>query len=343
MPEHIGCFIVDLEGKDITVEEREMLAHPLVGGVVLFTRNYDSRSQLKRLCHDIHASKETPLLIMVDQEGGRVQRFINEFTRLPNMGVLGKMYDENRDLALNLTKNCAWLMAMELLSQGVDISLAPVLDLNKGHNTVVGDRAFHARYEAVIPLANAFIEGMQEAGMAATGKHFPGHGSVTLDSHVALPVDNRQMNEIETDDMMPFKALIKAGLAAIMPAHIVFPAVDALPVGFSSHWLQVILRKQLGFKGAILSDDLNMAGANISSHYTDRVKAAREAGCDFTLLCNNRRGVIEVLDHLPYAKHQVSKEKWSVLQGKFSSLKPYQETKRWQETQAFLLSTMQKI
>lgn len=342
MSDQIGCFIVDLQAKEVTPEDREILAHPLVGGVILFTRNYESSAQLQQLCQQIREARKTPLLILVDQEGGRVQRFINEFTRLPPMSVFGEMYDNNPDLALRLVKDSAWLLATELLCVGLDLSLAPVLDLNKGKNNVIGNRAFHGRAEVVVPLAKAFIEGMREAGMAAAGKHFPGHGAVTLDSHVALPVDERELKSIETEDMATFKAMIEAGISAIMPAHIVFPRVDTLPVSFSPIWLKTILRKQLGFKGPIISDDLNMAGANISKHYADRVAAAREAGCDFTLLCNNRQGVIAVLDDLPYKNHQVDKEKWSVLQGKCSSKKPYQESKRWQETQEFLLTTTQK-
>lgn len=343
MSDQIGCFIVDLQAKEVTPEDREILAHPLVGGVVLFTRNYESSAQLQYLCHQIRAARKTPLLILVDQEGGRVQRFINEFTRLPPMSIFGELYDKNPDLALRLVKDSAWLMATELLSLGLDLSLAPVLDLNKGKNNVIGNRAFHGRAEVVVPLAKSFIEGMREAGMASVGKHFPGHGAVTLDSHVALPVDERPLKSIEIDDMVTFKAMVEDGISAIMPAHIVFPRIDALPVSFSPVWLKTILRKQLGFKGTIISDDLNMAGANISNHYADRVAAAREAGCDFTLLCNNRQGVIAVLDDLPYKNYQVVKEKWSVLQGKFSSKKPYQESKRWQETQEFLLTTTQKM
>jgi beta-N-acetylhexosaminidase len=343
MTDQIGCFIVDLEGKEVSPEDREILAHPLIGGIILFSRNYDSRTQLKELCEQIRKASSSPLLIMVDQEGGRVQRFIHEFTRIPAMGIFGELYDNNPASALHLAKDCAWLMATELLALGLDLSLAPVLDLNKGKNSVIANRAFHNHSAVVIPLAQAFMQGMREAGMGAVGKHFPGHGTVTLDSHVALPRDERELKEIEADDMATFKAMVQAGISAIMPAHIVFSRVDTLPVGFSSVWLKTILRKQLGFTGTIISDDLNMAGANISNHYEDRVIAAREAGCDFTLLCNNRRGVIEVLDNLTYENHQVDKEKWSVLQGKFSSMKPYHETKRWQDTQEFLLTTTQKI
>lgn len=319
----LGSLIIDLEGKDLTSEERELLAHPLVGGVILFTRNEESRRQLKHLCQQIRSSCKNPLLIMVDQEGGRVQRFSNEFTRLPCMGHFGKIYDENPDTAGALAKDCGRLMATELLSVGIDFSLAPVLDLNKGMNTVIGERAFHSDPQVVIHLAKSFIQGMQVAGMASVGKHFPGHGSVTLDSHVTIPIDERSLSAIEQEDMKPFEELIKmdisgVGMTGIMAAHIQFPNVDKLAVGFSHRWLQDILRAHLRFTGPIFTDDLNMEGANISADYADRVAAARDAGCDFALLCNNRHGVIQVLDNLPYAAHQVSKDKWSVLQGQFS-------------------------
>ncbi|TAK71599.1 MAG: beta-N-acetylhexosaminidase, partial [Gammaproteobacteria bacterium] len=270
MTNTIGAFIVDVEGKDLTAEERELLGHPLVGGVVLFARNYESRDQLQHLCHQIRAAHKSPLLIMVDQEGGRVQRFKEEFTRLPPMATFGKAYDEEPEKACQSAKECGALMAAELLSVGVDLSLAPILDLDKKRNTVIGDRAFHANAQTVITLAKAFIRGMQETGMASVGKHFPGHGGVALDSHVAIPVDGRSLSELQCDDLMPFAHLIQAGIPALMAAHIVFPEVDELPVGFSSRWLKDVLRTQLKFTGTILSDDLNMEGANISSHYADR-------------------------------------------------------------------------
>lgn len=337
MKDKIGSLIIDLQGVSASPEELEILQHPLVGGVILFGRNYAERSQIIRLCQQIRAARKTPLLIMVDQEGGRVQRFIKDFTRLPFMAVFGKIYNDDPATACRLAKDCGWLMAVELLSAGIDFSLAPVLDLNKGVSSVIGERAFHSQPQSVIKLAIAFINGMHEAGMPSTGKHFPGHGSIALDSHVAIPVDERSLQAIEQDDMIPFSGLIKAGISAIMAAHIIFPTVDKLPVSFSRYWLHEILRQRLGFQGVIFSDDLNMEGANISSHYTDRVLAAREAGCDFALLCNNRNGVVEVLDGLPFAPHQIGKDKWGGLQGDFSCVpKSYQENSRWQETHHLL-------
>lgn len=318
MTTRIGALIIDLQGKELTPEEKELLAHPLVGGVILFTRNFDSRQQLKELCKNVRQTKKSPLLIMVDQEGGRVQRFIPEFTRLPPMACFGDLYENHTEDAKQKAMDCGKLMATELLSVGIDMSLAPVLDLNKGMSSVIGDRAFHADPVKVIELAEAFMRGMREAGMATTGKHFPGHGSVSLDSHIAMPIDTRTLKQIENDDLIPFTALIKRGLSALMAAHIVFPTVDDRAVGFSSTWLKTILRERLGFKGVVLSDDLNMEGANISNHFADRAKAAREAGCDFALICNNRRGVVQALDGMAIESNQVDYKQWSTLQGDFS-------------------------
>ena len=223
MTNPLGALIIDLQGKELTPDERELLAHPLVGGIILFTRNYETRSQLTNLCKTVRQARRKPALILVDQEGGRVQRFIPEFTRLPSMAFFGEAHDANPAAALRMASDCGWLMATELLTVGVDLSLAPVLDLNKGVSSVIGQRAFHADPNCVIALAHAFIQGMQEAGMAATGKHFPGHGAVTLDSHVAMPVDDRDLQEIERDDMVPFIGLMKRGMHAMMAAHITFP------------------------------------------------------------------------------------------------------------------------
>lgn len=337
MTHKIGSLIIDIQGKALTQLEREIIDHPLVGGVILFTRNYESREQMKLLCQEVRTARKRPLLIMVDQEGGRVQRFINEFTPLPSMGALGKHYDYHPHEAYDLVHHCGWLMASELMSLGIDLSLAPVLDLNKNKNQAIGDRAFHSDPDIVIHLATVFVQGMREAGMAATGKHFPGHGSVSIDSHIGMPVDERSFSEIEKNDMIPFAGLIKAGISAMMAAHIIFPKLDALPVGYSRFWLSDILRTRLAFTGAIFSDDLNMEGANISANYADRITAAREAGCDFTLLCNNPLNVIRVIDELPVAKHQVEGSKWGFLQGDFSRIQePYHQQKRWHKARELL-------
>ena len=319
MNNQIGCLIIDINGNTLSQEDVEVIAHPLVGGVIFFARNYESFNQLRQLCKAIREVRETPLLIMVDQEGGRVQRFKQEFTELQPLSFLGKQYDLGPKTACHLAQQAGWIMASELLAAGIDMSLAPVLDLYKSNQSTIGTRALHANPQIVVELARAYIQGMAAAGMAATGKHFPGHGSVTLDSHLTKPVDDRPFAEIAQEDMVPFAQLIAQGsLSAIMAAHIIFPQVDIQPVGFSYHWLHTILRNQLGFAGTIFSDDLHMEGANISSHYADRVQAAREAGCDFILLCNHREGVIQALDHISVVSHSVHKEKWGKLQGQFS-------------------------
>jgi len=291
-----ASLILDLPGAELTPEDKEILTHPFVAGVILFSRNYTAPAQLKNLCQAIQATRKMPLTIMVDQEGGRVQRFREGFTRLPAMASFGELYDTDPLTACQSAQETAYVMASELLALGVNRSLAPVLDLNKGVSAAIGDRAFHRDPQVVVNLAKSYIAGMTSAGMAPVAKHFPGHGSVVADSHIALPADDRSWQEIANEDLLPFVSLIQEKIPAMMAAHIVFPQIDAHPVGFSRHWLQTILRKKLGFKGHIFSDDLNMEGANISTHFVDRVNAAQEAGCDFVLLCNNRPAVIQVLN-----------------------------------------------
>ena len=287
--------MLDLLGKEISNEERELLKHPNVGGLIFFTRNYESSSQIIELVKSIRAVKPD-ILIAVDHEGGRVQRFRNEFTRLPPVATLGKLYAENAERALASAKHHAWLMAAELRAVGIDFSFAPVLDLDFGDSPVIGDRAFHRQPEAVIALAGAYIAGMREAGMAATGKHFPGHGYVNVDSHLDIPRDERELDVIMQADVLPIQALIQKGLDAVMPAHVIYEKVDSQPAGFSTFWLQTVLRQQLGFQGVIFSDDLNMEGARVAGSYASRAEAALAAGCDMALICNNRAGAIEILD-----------------------------------------------
>jgi beta-N-acetylhexosaminidase len=309
----IGSLVVDVAGTELSQQDKEILAHPAVGGLILFSRNYQSRAQIQHLISQARASRRAPLVVMVDQEGGRVQRFKSEFTLLPPVADYGKEYLANPNSALEQAKQHGLVMAQELVSVGVDISLAPVVDLNRGLNDVIGDRAFHGEAAIVIALANAFIQGMQKAGMAACIKHFPGHGAVHSDSHIAQPIDSRPLAAILETDLLPFIALIKANVPAIMAAHITFPSIDNTPAGFSPIWLQKILRQQLGFQGTIFTDDLNMAGAAISMNYADRVQVAREAGCDFALLCNNREGVIQAIDGLAIDEQQVLASKWQML------------------------------
>ena len=313
----LGSIIIDIEGFELTPEDRDLLQHPLVGGVIFFARNYESSQQMPQLCKNIRATRKTPLLITVDQEGGRVQRFKKDFLTLPSMQEIGEVYEQSAQKGLAFAYHYGWLMAAEILAVGIDLSFAPVLDLDKNKNTVVGNRAFHRTCDVVIPLAKAVMRGMSEAGMASTGKHFPGHGSVSIDSHGGLPEDKRTFDEIYNDDMQPFIELIRANISAIMPGHLLFPLVDDKPVGFSHYWLQEILRKKLQFKGVIFTDALDMGAANAGGNFADRTRAALDAGCDLALVCNSRAGAISVLDELPQ-KYFLSPEKFHMLQGKMS-------------------------
>lgn len=315
----IGSLIISVSGLKLTDEEREMIAHPLVGGVILFARNYEAKAQLRALIQSIRGCKPTPLLLMVDQEGGRVQRFKNEFTALPSLATFGQQYSKDPENACAMAQLGGWLMAYELINNGIDLSLAPVLDLNTKKSTVIGDRGFHADPEVVIRLAHAYISGMQYAGMQATGKHFPGHGQVQGDSHYIIPQDDRNLQEILTEDLVPFLKL-KNRLSAMMAAHIIFPNIDKFPVSYSMIWLKKILREQLNYNGVIISDDLNMQGAAISSDYSDRFKLAKSAGCDLVLICNHPAGIIQVLDRCPSDDKQfyISDQKRNTVAGTFS-------------------------
>ena len=287
--------IVDLE---LSQAERDRLQHPLVGGVLLFSRNYESPEQLLSLVRDIHSLRDPHLLVAVDHEGGRVQRFRDGFTGLPPMRVLGSVYDENPKRAKRLAETCGWLLASELRAVGVDFSFAPVLDLDRGMSKVIGDRAFHSNPETVADLAHACMLGMSHVGMSATGKHFPGHGGVAGDSHTEVPVDGRGYADIYAEDILPFERMINFGLAAVMPAHVVYAQVDPNPAGFSRFWLQDILRTHLGFQGVIFSDDLSMAGATLAGDMLERSRVALHAGCDMILVCNDINAADKVLDGL---------------------------------------------
>ena len=296
MPSVSPLLMLDLEGLQVSDVEKDLLSHPGTGGLILFTRNYQDRQQLAELVRQIRAVRPE-ILIAVDQEGGRVQRFRDGFVRLPPMAALGRRYDQTPQLAMAEASLVGELMASELTELDIDLSFAPVLDLDYGTSTVIGDRSFHGDADAMIALAGAFIDGMSAAGMAATGKHFPGHGHVVADSHLELPVDPRPLAEIEAADLRPFVALAQK-LDGIMPAHVIYSAVENQTAGFSRYWLQTRLREQMGFRGVIFSDDLSMAGAHGVGGYAERARAALEAGCDMVLACNNRTGAEEVLDFL---------------------------------------------
>lgn len=323
--------MLDLEGTELTGEENEILQHPLVGGVILFTRNFTSVEQVTRLVKEIHAVREPRLLISVDHEGGRVQRFREGFSSLPAAGHFGKVYDQDPRKAMVLAEKAGWLMAAELRAVEIDFSFAPVLDVDAGVSEVIGDRAFHHDEKVIVELAHAYMKGMEHAGMAATGKHFPGHGHVAADSHVDIPVDNREYNDIYAHDIIPFKRMIHHGLAAIMPAHVIYSNVDKMPAGFSKVWLQDVLRKRLGFQGVIFSDDLDMKGASvIGDSYTERAIAALEAGCDMVLICNNRKAALEVLENLPDNNDPVAHIRLARMHGrKHMTMKQLHSTREW--------------
>jgi beta-N-acetylhexosaminidase len=307
--------MIDVQGHSLTEEDRELLAHPLVGGVILFTRNFESVEQIERLIADIRAARTPPVLVTVDHEGGRVQRFRKGFTVLPPMRAIGREYDLDAATGRQLARQCGWLMAAELRAVGVDMSFAPCVDLDYGVSSVIGDRAFHRDPRAVAELAIAFMGGMREAGMAATAKHFPGHGAVVPDSHVAMPVDRRSLADLE-DDLYPYRRLIDNGLASVMAAHVIFSDVDDRPAGFSTRWIRDELRGRLGFDGAVFTDDLSMAGAAAVGDMPARAKAALEAGCDVLSLCNNRQGVLQVIDSLRGSGDPLSQVRMARLHGK---------------------------
>ncbi len=289
-----SCVMLDIAGTSPDDEDRALLMHPATAGLILFARNYHNKDQLRALTAEVRALRPD-LLIAVDQEGGRVQRFRDGFTRLPPMAALGRMAASSPAQALRAAELLGALMAQELVTCGVDLSFAPVLDLDYGSSAVIGDRSFSASPQQVIELAGAWITGMRTVGMAATGKHFPGHGFVSEDSHETLPVDARPLAVIQERDLLPFRALAGV-LAGIMPAHVIYSQIDHQPAGFSRIWLQDILRNQLGFQGVIFSDDLSMGGAEIAGGYAARTQAALSAGCDMVLVCNNRPAAIEVLE-----------------------------------------------
>jgi beta-N-acetylhexosaminidase len=278
-----GPILIGLPGTGLDAESRRWLQHPFVGGVVLFTRNFENRSQLERLVEDIRAAREPRLLVCIDQEGGRVQRLRDGFTRLPPLAVLGRLHANDAVKAVDMAYRHGRVMATEMLALGIDLSFAPVLDLDRG-SCVIGDRSFSPDADIVITLGASYLAGMHDAGMKTTGKHFPGHGSTQADSHVDDVTDARSLAELAASDLLPFRAL-SGELDAMMIAHVVYPDVDALPAGYSSHWLRDILREDMAFRGVILSDDLGMHAAKSVGGLGERTRRCLEAGCDLVLVC----------------------------------------------------------
>lgn len=303
----MSTLLIDLAGLTLEQEEIELLEHPLVAGLILFSRNFHDRAQLQALIQSVRQKVKKPLLITVDQEGGRVQRFREGFTQLPAMQAFSALIQDpvqQQEMAFE----AGWQMAAEMTALDIDLSFAPVLDL--GHQCkAIGDRSFGYKVKSAVDLAANFIRGMHQAGMAATGKHFPGHGHVIADSHLETPYDERSQEDIFNQDIQPFQQLIEQNLLqAIMPAHVIYSQCDNQPASGSKFWLQDVLRRQLNFNGAIFSDDLGMKGAGFMGDFVARSEQALNAGCDLLLLCNERDGVIQVLDNLKLSEKQPHKK-----------------------------------
>ncbi|ATH78710.1 MULTISPECIES: beta-N-acetylhexosaminidase [Halomonadaceae] len=331
MTQPLGPVMLDLEGQTLTKEDKRLLKNPAVGGVILFARNVESATQVRELCDSIRRVRGD-LLLAVDQEGGRVQRIRQGVTRLPPMARIGDVFAHDQSVGLALAKDTGWLLGMEMAACGLDISFAPVLDVDSGISSVIGERSFSRDPQHVALLGQAFVHGLHEAGMAAVGKHFPGHGGVGADSHTALPVDERPLSAIKEHDLVPFSQLATL-LNGVMPAHIVYSAFDSRPAGFSPSWLGM-LRESLGFKGCIFSDDLSMAGAHEAGGPAERAKAALAAGCDMLLICNDREAALEVVQ----ACHDVFNKRPAKL--RYGRARPQLEALaalgRWRKTHARL-------
>ncbi len=334
----LGPVMLDVVGTQLTAEDEARLRHPLVGGVILFKRNYESPSQITQLITAIHALRTPTLLVAVDHEGGRVQRFREGFTKIPPMRELGKIWDRHPQQARHLAHQAAYVLAAELRACGVDFSFTPVLDMDYGVSSVIGDRAFHRDPQAIAELAQSLLQGLKEGGMHSVGKHFPGHGYVVADSHLDIPVDERALVDIEMADMIPFRRLIENGLTAVMPAHVIYPKVDAHPAGFSKVWLKDILRGKLGFDGVIFSDDLSMEGATVAGGIVQRAEAALHAGCDMVLVCNKPELADELLQGLHWEMPVTSKARLAQMRGK-----PHAEPLAKLHEQAHFLKALDEV
>lgn len=331
----IGPIMLDVAGLALTQHEKDIINHPNTGAVILFSRNYQNPEQVAELINSIRAARNGAILIAVDQEGGRVQRFQNGFTRLPPASCYAQ--------APELAESAGWLMAAELLAVGVDFSFAPVLDIDCGVSEIIGNRSFSTKQELATRLASDFRKGMNQAGMAATGKHFPGHGAVALDSHLTLPVDERDLDSIRAKDLLPFKKLIDEGLEGIMPAHVLYPKIDANPAGFSPFWIQQILRQELNFNGTVFSDDLSMEGAAAVGDFPERARLAQQAGCDMILVCNNPAAAERVLEALPVTQDAIRERRLQQMQGQ-SQMNREQllSTEKWRQISNLITEFTQK-
>ena len=294
----LGPVVADVVGFELTDEDRGRLRHPAAGAVILFSRNYQSPEQLRLLVEDIERQREPALAVCVDHEGGRVQRFREGFTAIPAMRELGRQWDRDKEAAKETARAAAYVIGAELGAHGIDFSFAPVLDLDYGGSSVIGNRALHYDPNAVGALAAALVQGFADAGMAAVGKHFPGHGYALADTHAQVARDERAFAEILKKDIAPYRAALQAGLAAVMPAHVIYPQCDPQPAGYSKYWLQEVLRGKLGFEGLVFSDDLSMEGAAVAGGPPERARAALDAGCDMVLLCNDPDGQRKLLESL---------------------------------------------
>lgn len=332
----LGPLMVDVAGTALTAEDLEILRHPLVGGVILFTRNYADPAQLTALVASIHAARSPALLVGVDHEGGRVQRFRSGFSVLPPLRRIGHEFDLDSRAGLDLARHMGWLMAAELRACGVDLSFAPCVDLDYGVSEIIGDRSFHAKATVVAQLASAYMHGMRDAGMSATAKHFPGHGAVVADSHVASPVDRRAYFDLD-DDLVPYRRLIANGLPAVLMAHVLFPEVDQAMPSASGRWIRGVLRGDLGFKGVVFTDDMSMAGAAVAGDVVSRSRSAIDAGADMVLICNSRPSVITVLDQLDVEPQVASAARLVRMRGRDGqSRDALMASSRWQQCRELL-------
>jgi beta-N-acetylhexosaminidase len=312
----LGPIMCDIAGTELTIDDKRRLQHPMTGGVILFTRNYSSLQQLTDLTTKIHTLRTPSLLVAVDHEGGRVQRFKNNFTRLPAMRELGKVWDEHPIRAHRMAQLTGYVLAAELRACGIDLSFTPVLDIDYQQSCVIGNRAFHRKPQAIGELAHSLMKGLKLGGMEAIGKHFPGHGYIQEDSHIEMPVDKRSYADIKMDDLIPFREMIKHGLAGIMPAHVIYPKIDSQPAGFSTVWLQDILRGELKFDGCIFSDDLSMEGAVVAGNVVQRAEIAFNAGCDMVLVCNDPHAADKLLAELQWKMSAASLARVNRMRGR---------------------------